>query len=207
MFYETARNDHGLPHNPFKAIVAPRPIGWISSLDADGRVNLAPYSYFNAVAGAPPMVMFSSDGIKDSVSNIEATGEFVCNLVAFEFFERMSLTSAPLPPGEDEMAHAGLEAEPSRLVRPPRVKGVPAALECRKTQVVRLVDIDGKPVHNHVVVGQVIGVYIDDRFIREGRFDTGLARPVSRLGYQDYSAVERVFSLARPAGGGDVPAR
>jgi flavin reductase (DIM6/NTAB) family NADH-FMN oxidoreductase RutF len=201
MFYIPAAGDHGLPHDPFKAIIAPRPIGWISSLDGQGRVNLAPYSFFNAFSTSPPIVGFSSEGAKDSVSFVRETGEFVCNLVTFEMRDAMNATSAPLPRGESEFAHAGLEAEPSRLVRPPRVKGVPAALECRLTEIVTLKTAAGEALERFLVLGEVVGVHIDDRYLRNGRFDTAAARPIARCGYADYAVVSELFSIARPPGG------
>ncbi|MGL4442009.1 MAG: flavin reductase family protein [Alsobacter sp.] len=201
MFYTPAAGDHGLPHDPFKAIIAPRPIGWISSMDGQGRVNLAPYSFFNAFSTRPPIVGFSSEGAKDSVSFVRETGEFVCNLVTFDLREAMNATSAPLPRGENEFAHAGLEAEPSRLVRPPRVKGVPAALECRLTEIVTMKTAAGKALDSFLVLGEVVGVHIDDRYLRDGRFDTAAARPIARCGYADYAVVTELFSIARPPGG------
>ena len=136
-FYEP-RNGHGLPHDPFKAIVAPRPIGWISSIDAEGRVNLAPYSFFNAFCGAPPLLGFASGGRKNSHCNAEVTGEFVVNLATRGHAEALNLTSAPLPPGASEFEAAGLAAAPSRLVRPPRVADAPAALECKAVLILPL---------------------------------------------------------------------
>lgn len=201
MFYTPAAADHGLPHDPFKAIVAPRPIGWISSVDGQGRVNLAPYSFFNAFSTSPPIVGFSSEGAKDSVSFVRETGEFVCNLVGFDMRDAMNATSAPLPRGESEFAHAGLEAEPSRLVRPPRVKGVPAALECRLTEIVTLKTAAGEALERFLVLGEVVGVHIDERYLRNGRFDTAAARPIARCGYADYAVVTELFSIARPPGG------
>ncbi|MCZ8099110.1 MAG: flavin reductase family protein [Burkholderiales bacterium] len=201
MFYTPAAGDHGLPHDPFKAIIAPRPIGWISSMDGQGRVNLAPYSFFNAFSTRPPIVGFSSEGAKDSVSFVRETGEFVCNLVTFDLREAMNATSAPLPRGENEFAHAGLEAEPSRLVRPPRVKGVPAALECRLTEIVTMKTAAGNALDSFLVLGEVVGVHIDDRYLRDGRFDTAAARPIARCGYADYAVVTELFSIARPPGG------
>jgi flavin reductase (DIM6/NTAB) family NADH-FMN oxidoreductase RutF len=201
MFYTPAAGDHGLPHDPFKAIIAPRPIGWISSMDGQGRVNLAPYSFFNAFSTRPPIVGFSSEGAKDSVSFVRETGEFVCNLVTFDLREAMNATSAPLPRGENEFAHAGLEAEPSRLVRPPRVKGVPAALECRLTEIVTMKTAAGNALDSFLVLGEVFGVHIDDRYLRDGRFDTAAARPIARCGYADYAVVTELFSIARPPGG------
>ncbi len=204
MHFDPHLNDHGLPYNPFKAIVAPRPIGWISSLNPQGVVNLAPYSFFNALSDKPPIVAFCSNSHKDSLKNIEATREFVCNMVGIEFFEQMSLTSAPLPYGEDEMAHAGLKPAASRVVKPPRVEGIAAALECKLLSIQQLHDLDGTVCQSWLVMGQVVSVYIDDRYIKDGRLDTLAIKPLARLGYQDYAAVERVFSMARPEGGGDL---
>jgi len=198
MFYDTVTYAHGLPHDPFKAIVAPRPIGWISTVDAQGRVNLAPYSFFNGVASRPPLVMFASEGHKDSVANIEATGEFVCNLATWDLREAMNETSAPMPHGASEMERAGLEPAPSRLVRPPRVKAAPCALECRLLRIVALHDLAGKPSGAHVVFGQAVGIHIDDRFIKDGLLDTAAMKPIARCGYDDYAVVEALFSMRRP---------
>ena len=140
MFYETSKNDHGLPYNPFKAIVAPRPVGWITSMSARGEINLAPYSFFNGIASHPPMVMFSSEGRKDSVTFIAETKEFVCNLATFDLRLAMNETSATLPRGTNEMEAAGLAAAPCRIVKPPRVAASPCALECKLLQIVPLAD-------------------------------------------------------------------
>jgi flavin reductase (DIM6/NTAB) family NADH-FMN oxidoreductase RutF len=199
MFYEPARG-HGLPHDPFKAIVAPRPIGWISTLDPAGRPNLAPYSFFNGVCGSPPMVMFSSEGRKHSASNAEATGEFVCNFVGHPLKDAMNATSAPLAEGESEFDAAGLETAPSRLVKPPRVALSPAALECKVLSVTELTDLDGRKTRRFVVIGQVVGVHIDEAFLTDGLFDTAKAGALARCGYMDYSATFETFTLARPAG-------
>ena len=204
MFYDPKLRNHGLPYNPFKAIVVPRPIGWISSLDRQGRVNLAPYSYFNAFSDEPPIVGFSSTGYKDSVANVAETGEFVCNMATRELLEKVSLTSAPLPHGESEMGHAGLEAAPSERVKPPRIAGIATALECKLLKIEEFVDLDGNKAGSFLVTGQVVGVYIDDRYLKDGRLDTTAIKPLARLGYQDYAAIEAVFSLARPKGGGDI---
>jgi flavin reductase (DIM6/NTAB) family NADH-FMN oxidoreductase RutF len=198
MFYETRKNDHGLPHDPFKAIVAPRPIGWISSVSARGEINLAPYSYFNGVASRPPVVMFASEGRKDSLSFIAQTGEFVCNLATWDLRDAMNATSAPLPRGANEMAHAGLAAASSRLVKAPRVADSPCALECKLLQIVQLSDIDGRALDSHVVFGQVVGVHIDDRYIVNGLLDTAAMRPIARCGYHDYTVMERTFTMRRP---------
>ena len=201
MFYEPQKRNHGLPHDPFKAIVAPRPIGWITSISARGEVNLAPYSFFNAVSTHPPIVLFASEGAKDSKTFIEETGEFVCNLATFELRDAMNATSAPLPRGRNEMEAAGLAAAPSRLVKPPRVAASPCALECRWLQTLALRDTNGKQLENFVVFGQVIGIHIDERFIREGLLDIAAMRPIARCGYQDYAVVEQVFAMTRPNGG------
>ena len=164
MFYDARKNDHGLPHDPFKAIVAPRPIGWITSMNEKGEINLAPYSYFNGVLSRPPVVMFSSEGRKDSLTFIAETGEFVCNLATWDLREVMNRTSAPFPRGKNEMEEVGLEPAPSRMVRPPRVAASPCALECKLLQIVSLDDLDGKPLDGHVVIGQVVGIHIDERY-------------------------------------------
>lgn len=207
MFYDVRKNDHGLPHDPFKAIVAPRPIGWITSMSARGEINLAPYSWFNGVSSRPPMVMFSSELRKDSLTFIEETKEFVCNLATYELREQVNQTSAPLPRGVNEMERAGLEAAPSHLVRPPRVAASPCALECKWVQTVSLHDIEGQPTDRHVVFGQVIGIYIDERYIKNGLLDTGAMHPIQRAGYHDYYTVnpETRFAMRRPAGGGAMP--
>ena len=200
MFYEPDKRDRSvLRHDPFKAIVAPRPIGWITSMSAKGEINLAPYSYFNGVSSKPPVVMFASEGRKDSVTNIEATGEFVCNLATWDLREAMNATSAPLPHGVNEMERAGLTAGPSRLVRAPRVAEAPCALECRLLRILTLDDLAGRPTDCHVVFGQVVGVHIDDHFIKDGLLDTAAMQPIARCGYDEYAAVESVFSMARPA--------
>lgn len=198
MFYATDRNDHGLPYDPFKAIVAPRPIGWISSMGAEGEINLAPYSFFNGASTRPPIVSFSSEGRKDSLTFIEQTREFVCNLATYDLRLAMNQSSGNYPRGVDEMKMAGLDPAPSRLVRPPRVAASPCALECRLLQVVSLSDLEGRSLDRHVVFGQVVGVHIDDRFIKDGRLDLALARPIARCGYNDYAVVTDVFEMVRP---------
>ncbi len=202
MFYETKTNDHGLPRDPFKSCIVPRPIGWITTLDAQGRVNLAPYSFFNGVASDPPMVMFASSGPaarpdKDTLANCEATGEFVCNLATWELRDQMNRTSAPVPAGTDEMALAGLETVPSRLVKPPRVAAAPIHMECLYHQTVDLpCDIPGG--RNAVVIGRVVGVHIDDAVLTDGLVDPAKTKPIARLGYMDYALVETVFTMHRP---------
>ncbi|MBO1073615.1 flavin reductase family protein [Roseomonas marmotae] len=197
-FYEP-RAGHGLPHDPFKAILAPRPVGWISTIDDRGRVNLAPYSFFGGMNSNPPMIGFASEGYKDSVRNAEATREFVYNLATRPLAEAMNQTSAALPHGEDEMAFAGLAAAPSRMVRPPRVAATPAALECKVVQIVRLNDVDGKVLNSHLIIGQVVGVHIDPAYLKDGIFDTLAAQPISRCGYRgDYGILGGMFEMLRP---------
>ncbi len=204
MFYETRSRDKSLlPHDPFKAIVAPRPIGWISTRSLDGRINLAPYSFFNAYSSSPPLVGFSSEGYKDSAAFAAESGEFVANLASFDLMQPMSETSAPLARGVSEFEHAGLTMAPSRLVKPPRVAEAHAALECRVSEIVRLKGCKGETLENYLVVGEVVAFHIDDAFIKNGRFDTAGAKPLARCGYQDYAVVEKLIALDRPKGGGD----
>jgi len=198
MFYTTEKNDHGLPHDPFKAIIAPRPIGWITTMSAAGAINLAPYSYFNGVHSKPPLVMFASETRKDSLSFVEETKEFVCNLATYALRDQMNQTSAPYPRGVDEMRAAGLTAAPCWLVKPPRVAESPCALECKWLQTVALNDVNGRQLEGFVVIGQVVGVHIDERFIKNGLLDTAAMRPIARGGYHDYSVVDSSFSLRRP---------
>jgi flavin reductase (DIM6/NTAB) family NADH-FMN oxidoreductase RutF len=197
MFYEPSKG-HGLPHDPSKAIVAPRPIGWISTLNRAGEVNLAPYSFFNAVSTRPFIVWFSSEGEKDSASFAQETGEFVANLVSRDLAEKMNRTSVSAPRGVNEFVYADLAMAPSRLVAPPRVAGAPAALECRVTEVFRPKGLDGAPTSAVVVAGEVIGVHIDDAFLKDGMFDIVKAGNVARLGYMDYASINEIFSMRRP---------
>jgi flavin reductase (DIM6/NTAB) family NADH-FMN oxidoreductase RutF len=198
MFYEPALRNHGLSHDPLKALVAPRPIGWISSISAAGVINLAPYSFFNMVSDRPPIVMFSSDGRKDSLANVEETGEFVCNIVTDAFTAAMNTSSAPYPPQINEFEKAGLAMEPSRLITPPRVRGIAAALECKVTDIRPLAGLGGTKGRYTMVLGEVIGVHIDEAILKAGRVDAEHFRLLARLGYMDYSVVERVFELQRP---------
>ena len=201
MFYKP-EDGHGLPHNPFNAIVAPRPIGWISSRDADGRDNLAPYSFFNAVAYVPPQVMFAStsakpdrDGTKDSVANIRATGVFCCNVVSEALTGPMNRSSGPWGREVDEFTDAELEKAECTTIACARVAASPASLECRLTQIVQL---PGEA--NFVVFGEVTGVHMRDDCLVDGRFDVTRFNPVTRLGYMDYSVIRETFSLKRPGG-------
>lgn len=202
MFYETAGNKHGLPHDPFKSCIVPRPIGWISTVNRNGVVNLAPYSFFNGVSSDPHMVMFSSngrklDGLKDTLSNCRETGEFVVNIATWDLVDQMNISSGPFPAETDEMAAAGLESEPSVLVAPPRVKASPIHLECK---TYRIIDLPGKDPRddNAMVLGLVVGIHIDDRVLTDGLVDISKVVPIARMGYMDYAKVESVFTLQRP---------
>jgi flavin reductase (DIM6/NTAB) family NADH-FMN oxidoreductase RutF len=202
LFYRPSEG-HGLPHNPFNAVVAPRPIGWISTRAADGSENLAPYSFFNAVAYVPPQVMFASTSAKedrgdtkDSVANIRETGAFCVNVVSWEQREAMNHSSGPWPRETDEFADAGLERAPCETIPCSRVAGAPAALECRMTQIVKLAG-----AANFLALGEVVGVHLRDDCLRDGRFDITRFQPVARCGYQDYAVVRELFQMARPGGG------
>ena len=200
MFYRPGIDPHGLAFSPYKAIVSPRPIAWISSKGRDGQVNLAPYSFFNLVSEDPMMVVFGSSGNKpdrengkDSVSNIRETGEFVVNIVSFELRDAMNATSGRWSADTDEFTLAGLEKAPCKIVEIPRVARSPAALECRMWQIIEL---PGE--NNFLVIAKVVGVHIDDAYLRDGKLDVTLYQPVARLGYSDYASVEKVFQLKRP---------
>ena len=197
-FYDPA-DGHGLPHDPFKAIVAPRMIGWISSRSPGGQLNLAPYSFFGAFASLPPIIGFCSEGRKDSLRNIEETGEFVWNLATRPLAERMNRTSAPVAPEVDEFRLAEVTPIEGRNVSVPRVGESPAALECKLLQVTRLHDLRGKPTDNWLVLGQVVGVHIQKAYLKEGLFDTRAAQPVLRAGYlADYAQIGEMFQMFRP---------
>jgi flavin reductase (DIM6/NTAB) family NADH-FMN oxidoreductase RutF len=200
IYYEPhARDRELLPYDPFKALVVPRPIGWVSTIGASGDVNLAPYSFFNAIGEGPPMLAFSSSGRKDSATFAGEVSEFVWNLATWELREAMNQTSATLPRGASEFAHAGLEMAPSRLVAPPRVAAAPCAMECRVVHAVELHDVDGRPADQFLVVGQVVGVHLDERFVSGGRVDTAAIRPIARCGYLgDYTVVDELFEMLRP---------
>lgn len=199
MFYKP-EDGHGLPHNPFNAIVTPRPIGWISTRAADGSENLAPYSFFNAVAYVPPQVMFSSTGTKsdragtkDSVSNIRETGVFCVNIVEYGMRDAMNASSGTYGKEVDEFDRAGLARVDCETIPCSRVAGAPAALECTLTEIVTL-----KGAANFLVLGEVVGIHMRDDCIVDGRFDVTRFQPLSRLGYRDYARVTELFSLARP---------
>jgi flavin reductase (DIM6/NTAB) family NADH-FMN oxidoreductase RutF len=197
-FYDPTQG-HGLPHDPFKAIVAPRMIGWISTRSKAGVLNLAPYSFFGAFATFPAIIGFCSEGRKDSISNIEETGEFVWNLTSKALAAQMNRTSAPVAADVDEFALAGLTAAPGRSVAVPHVGESPAALECKLLQIVRLKSLDGTPMDNWLALGQVVGVHIRAEFLKDGLFDTHAAQPVMRAGYRaDYAQIGEMFQMVRP---------
>jgi flavin reductase (DIM6/NTAB) family NADH-FMN oxidoreductase RutF len=199
MFYRP-EDGHGLPHNPFNAIVTPRPIGWIATRGADGRDNLAPYSFFNAVAYVPPQVMFASTSAKpdrgdtkDSVANIRDTGVFCVNVVEYAMRDAMNQTSGPWEKDTDEFELAGLHKAPCQTIDCARVAGAPANLECRLTQIVKL---PGEA--NFAVFGEVTGVHLRDDCLKDGIFDVLAFNPLTRMGYRDYSVIREKFSLKRP---------
>jgi flavin reductase (DIM6/NTAB) family NADH-FMN oxidoreductase RutF len=199
MHYDTERPDHGLPHDPFKALVVPRPIGWVSTLSREGVANLAPYSFFNAVSDRPPMLMISSGGTKDSLRNIVDTGEFTCSIATWALRDKMNLSSAMVAPGVDEFELAGLTKAASRFVEAPRVAESPAAFECRLWQTLPLPAPPGGEGYT-LVLGSVVGVYIADAYIKDGLVQSGEMRPLARLGYMDYSVLspESMFTMNRP---------
>lgn len=199
-YYEPG-NGHGLPHDPFKAIIAPRPIGWISSVSAAGTLNLAPYSFFNAFNNEPPIIGFASSGLKDSVRNIRETGEFCWNLATLPLAEAMNVTSKPVPAEVDEFELAGLTPRPSTLVRPPRVSESPVAFECRLSQLLQLQTASGEKVSSWLVLGEVIAVHIARRLLIDGIYNTAGAQHITRGGGPaDYFAIgpEGLFRMARP---------
>lgn len=204
MFFATADGMRPAPlsHNPFNALVMPRPIAWISTLDADGLANLAPYSYFNAVSAEPPYVMFAPNAAtpgsaKDTYRNLSAVPEFVVSLVSEADGRAMNASSRAYPPGVDEFAACGIERVPSRLVRPPRVASARAALECRVHEIVHLPPAGGR--ENHVVIGAVVGIHIADEVIRaDGRVDERMLEPLTRLGYMNYGSLGNIFEMQRP---------
>ncbi|MDP6788580.1 MAG: flavin reductase family protein [Rhodospirillales bacterium] len=203
MFYEIKKG-HGLPHNPFQSYIVPRPIGWISTLSADGVPNLAPFSFFNGALSHPPMVVFTSSApaeggrkTKDTLVNIEETGEFVTNMATEALAEEMNLTSAYVGPEVDEFDLANLDTLPSILVKPPRVAASPIHMEC---EYFKTVELPGSPDGGRaaLVVGTVLGIHIADEVLTDGRIDLGKVRPIGRLGYMDYTVVDTIFPMPRP---------
>ncbi|MBX2853440.1 MAG: flavin reductase family protein [Rhodobacteraceae bacterium] len=204
MFYRPRDNDHGLKHNPFKALVAPRPIAWVSTLDSQGRANLAPFSFFNAVAEAPPILMFAAYGKKaleplekDTPRNVLETGEFVVNVVPAALKGQMNTSAAAYPAGVDEFEAADLTKADSLIVAPPRVAQSPVAFECKFLTRVELPSTNPAYV-NGAIFGEVVGVHIADEVIADGRVDVTQYQPLARLGYMDYAVVDETFSMPRP---------
>jgi flavin reductase (DIM6/NTAB) family NADH-FMN oxidoreductase RutF len=200
MFYEPPKNDHGLPLNPFSACIVPRPIGWVSTMDKDGRPNLAPFSFFNGVGYTPPTVMFCPNGrdldggLSHSLLNVQETKEFVVNIATFDLRYSMNLTSRQLKRGESEFKLAGLTEEPSRRVRPPGVAESPIRLECRHVQTVHLPSTEpGFPLN--VVFGQVVGVHISELVLTAGRVDYAKLQPIARLGYRQFAVIRDLFEM------------
>ena len=204
MFYRPT-DGHGLPHDPFKAIVTPRPIGWISTLDAQGRANLAPFSFFNGCGDAPPMVMFAQTGrksrpepVKDSIANIRETGEFACNIVSQALKDAMNLSSGTYQPEVDEFELAGLTKAPGKAISAPHVAEAPAVLECKLVKIVDDLPSWREHAFNIMIIGEVVGVHIDAAIVKDGRIDTLGYNPVARLGYMDYTTVTDIWSMERP---------
>ena len=201
MYYKTEKNDHNLPHDPFKALVSPRPIGWIGTRNKLGINNLAPYSYFNAISDKPYFVMFASTGFKHSIKNIEETKVFTCSLATKDLFNKMNYSSASTKYGDDEFELSGLTPKDGKIVNAPYVDESPAALECELWKVIDLPGSDRSSLSgSYVVLGHVKGIYIDDKYIKDGLFDTRKARPLGRLGYMDYGIIndDNIFSQKRP---------
>ena len=201
MFYDALENKHGLRHDPFKALIVPRPVGWVTTIGNDGICNIAPYSFFNALSDRPHYVVIGSAGRKDTLRNIEETGEFTCSLSTYELRDQMNVTSAPFPAGVDEYPMAGLTAIASSLVKPPRVKESPASFECKFWRAIDLpAAVPGGRPGNAAIIGLVIGIHINDEFVKDGIVDTAAMRPIARMGYMEYNVVtpETTFSIDRP---------
>ena len=199
-FYEP-KNGHGLKHDPFNAIIAPRPIGWISSRDAKGNVNLAPYSFFNAFCYVPPIIGFSSTSWKDSAANIQETKEFVWNLATMDLAKQMNASAAHVARDVSEFEIAGLTAVPCKLVNVPRVGESPVAFECRLIEIMQLKGANGEKAQAWLTFGEVVAVHINKNFIRDGVYQTALARPIVRAGRRgDYFEIrpEAMFEMTRP---------
>ncbi|MFA7893935.1 flavin reductase family protein [Pseudomonas putida] len=199
MYYYQPAQGHGLPHDPFNAIVGPRPIGWISSQDQQGRLNLAPYSFFNAFNYIPPIIGFCSVGRKDSLNNIEQTGEFVWNLATRPLAEQMNLSCSAVAPEVNEFELSGLTATPSSVVKVPRVGETPVAFECKVTQIVQLQRADQALVPSWLILGEVVAVHIAERLLKDGIYDTAAAEPILRGGGPaDYFELGNLFKMPRP---------
>lgn len=204
MFYRP-REGHGLPHDPFKAIVAPRPVGWISTLDAEGRANLAPYSFFNGCGDNPPMVMFAQTGrksrdepVKDTIANIRATGEFACNIVGETLRDAMNVSTGVYEAGVDEFEQAGLAKAPGQAIAVPHVAAAPAVLECKLNRILDDLPANSEGWFNIMVIGEVVGVHIDEAHLKDGILDVLSYRPIARMGYKDYTSVADKWTMDRP---------
>jgi flavin reductase (DIM6/NTAB) family NADH-FMN oxidoreductase RutF len=205
MFYDALKRDHGFKVDPLKSLIVPRPIGWISTVDPEGKINLAPYSFYNAVSEFPPMVYFAITGTygdsptKHSRMNAELTGEFVVNMVSARLKEKMNVTTAMFAYGVDEMREAGLTPAPCRYVKAPRVAESPMALECKHWKTIELpVEPGRESTPGSMVIGRVVGVHIDESILKDGRVDVAAFRPVARLGYSEYTTVTEVWGMRRP---------
>lgn len=198
MFFAADTRDHGMRYDPFKAIVVPRPIGWIGTRGMNGSRNLSPFSFFNALSDDPKIVMFAAGSGKDSPRNAAETREFTASFVSRNLAAQMNESSVAVPYGIDEFEIAGLTAEQGRMVAAPYVSGAYAVLECKVTQVIEPVDLNGADAEVTMVLGQVVGIHIDEAIIRDGRLDMSLARPVGRMGYMDYTEASDVFEMIRP---------
>ncbi|MEM6934057.1 MAG: flavin reductase family protein [Pseudomonadota bacterium] len=204
MFYRP-KDGHGLPHDPFKAIVAPRPIGWVSTLDAEGRANLAPYSFFNGCGDHPPCVMFAQtgrksrdEGVKDTVANVRATTEFACNIVSAELAEKMNISTGIYPAGKDEFTLAGLTKADGVEISVPHVAEAPAVLECRLVRIIDDLPVWREESFNILVIGEVVGVHIEEVHLKDGLLDVTSYNPIARMGYMDYTTVTERWSMRRP---------
>lgn len=204
MFYEP-KDGHGLPHDPLKAIIAPRPIGWISSLDAGGRANLAPYSFFNGCGDHPALVMFAqtgrktaSDPEKDSIANIRATREFAHSVVSTAMKDAMNASTAAFDAGVDEFEKAGLTKGAGRAIAVPHVARSPAVLECKLIKIIDDLPVWNPDHHNIVVIGEVVGIHIDEQYLVDGLLDVTLYNPIARMGYMDYTTVDKKWAMQRP---------
>jgi len=204
MFYEPSKRNHGLPRDPFKSLVIPRPIGWITSVDANGVVNLAPYSYFNICSADPPTIMFApstrpdSSLLKDTHQNAERQGEFVVNIATLELSEKMNLTSADFESGVSELAKVGLSTIASEVVSVPRLRESPISMECRHLTTVTVPTRLATHQKNFIVIGEVVGVHISDAVLTNGFIDIEKLKPVAKLGYLDYAVVDQRFSMPKP---------
>tara|TARA_X000001036_G_scaffold369387_1_gene355448 strand:+ start:9936 stop:10592 length:657 start_codon:yes stop_codon:yes gene_type:complete len=205
MFYETDKNNHGLKYNPFKSCIVPRPIAWITTLNDDGTHNCAPYSFFNGVSADPPMVMYATNGKqpmgnhKDSISNIRRNGEFVVNVVPYAAKDKMNETTAPLNPNESEVVVSKLETKLSKIVSPVRLSISPIHMECKVYKIIDLPTLVSNE-YNGMVLGNVVGIHINDEVIEDGKVNLDKIKPLSRLGYLDYSVVDNIFEMHRPEG-------